>query len=54
MVDGKASHSVSHMGFPKIGRYFFRGPNNKDPIILGSILGVPHFGKLPHILGFRV
>ena len=27
--------------------YYFGGPNNKDYSILGSILGSPHFGKLP-------
>ena len=27
--------------------YHFRGPNNKDYRILGSILGSPYFGKLP-------
>ena len=29
------------------GLYHFRGPCNKDYSILGSILGSPHFGKLP-------
>ena len=28
--------------------YHFGGPNNKDYSILGSILGSPHFGKLPY------
>ena len=27
--------------------YHFRGPNNKDYSILGSMLGSPYFGKLP-------
>ena len=34
-------------GFPKIGVPFW-GPHNKDYNILGSILGSPHFGKLPN------
>ena len=29
------------------------GPYNKDCCILGSILGSPDFGKLPHTLGKR-
>ena len=33
-------------GFPKI-RGTFLGPN-KDYSMLGSILGSPYFGKLPH------
>ena len=37
-----------HGGFPKLGVPFL-GPHNKDYSILGSILGSPHFGKLPHI-----
>ena len=28
--------------------YLFGGPYNKDYSILGSILGSPHFGKLPY------
>ena len=28
--------------------YPFKGPNNKDCSILGSILGSPYFGKLPY------
>ena len=36
-------------GFPKLG-VLFGGPNNKDYSILGSILGSPHFGKLPNTL----
>ena len=28
--------------------YLFRGPYSKDYIIFGSILGSPHFGKLPY------
>ena len=36
-----------HGGFPKLG-YHFGGPHNKDHSILGSILGSPYFGKLPH------
>ena len=34
-------------GFPKLG-VPFRGSNNKDYNILGSILGSPYFGKLPN------
>ena len=34
---------------PKKG-YLFRGPNNKDYSILGSILGSPYLGKLPYTL----
>ena len=36
------------MGFPNKG-YLFGGPYNKDCSILGSILGSPHFGKLPYM-----
>ena len=35
-------------GFPKIRGYPFGGPHKKDHNILGSILGSPFFGKLPH------
>ena len=35
-------------GFPKIRGYFFGGPHNKCYSILGSILGSPYLGKLPH------
>ena len=45
------------MGVSQIRGTLFRGPYNKDYIILGSILGSPYFGKLPHDfqgLGFRV
>ena len=35
-------------GFPNNLKYHFGGPNNKDYSILGSILGSPNFGKLPH------
>ena len=37
-------------GFPKLGvpGTFFWGPHNKDYSILGSILGFPHFGKVPY------
>ena len=34
-------------GFRKLGVLFFGGPTNRDYSILGSILGSPHFGKLP-------
>ena len=34
-------------GFPKNYGYLFGGPIKKDYSILGSILGSPHFGKLP-------
>ena len=30
--------------------YHFGGPYNKDCSILGSILGSPHFGKLPNMV----
>ena len=40
-------------GFPKIMGtflgYLFGGPNNKDYSIFVSILGSPHFGKLPYM-----
>ena len=29
--------------------YHFGGPHNKDYSILGSILGLPYFGKLPGV-----
>ena len=35
--------------FPKIRGTLFGGPHNKDYSILGSILGSPNFGKLPHV-----
>ena len=35
-------------GFPKIRGTFSRGHYNKDPSILGSILGSPYSGKLPY------
>ena len=57
------------MGVSQHSGYHFRGPNNKDCTILGSILGSPYFGKLSYwdngkmeiilgsgfrVLGFRV
>ena len=36
------------IGFSQNWRYPLGGPHNKDYSILGSILGSPHFGKLPH------
>ena len=36
-------------GFPKLGGSLIGGPYNKDYSILGSILGSPHFGKLPYV-----
>ena len=38
------------MGVSQNWGYHFRGPNNKDYNILGSILGSPYFGKLPYPL----
>ena len=35
-------------GFPKNEGYHFGGPKNKDYSILGSLLGSPYSGKLPH------
>ena len=32
---------------PENSGYHFWGPHNKDYSISGSILGSPHFGKLP-------
>ena len=37
------------MGVSQNQGYHFRGPHNKDYSILGSILGLPYFGKLPYI-----
>ena len=34
--------------------YLFGGPHSKDYGILGSILGSPYFGKLPHVSGLKV
>ena len=39
--------------FPKIRGTLFGGPHNKDYRILVSILGSPHFGKLPYRLRRR-
>ena len=36
-------------GFPKLG-YLIGDPHNKEYSILGSILGSPHFGKLPNMI----
>ena len=36
------------MGVSQNYGYHLRGPHNKDYSILGSILGSPFFGKLPH------
>ena len=35
------------LGF-RVSGYRFGGPNNKDYSIVGSILGSPHFWKLPY------
>ena len=37
-----------NMGISQNYGYHFGGPHNKDYSILGSILGSPYFGKLPH------
>ena len=37
------------MGVSQNWGYHFRGPNNQDYSVLGSILGSPYFGKLPYI-----
>ena len=37
-----------HGGFPKIRGTFSGGPHIQDSSILGSILGSPYLGKLPH------
>ena len=40
---------LHRQGLSKIrGTFFGGGPQNKDHGILGSILGFPSFGKLPH------
>ena len=45
-----ANDDMRYMGgFLKLG-VPFAGPYNKDYSILGSILGSPYFGKLPHEL----
>ena len=46
--------SGSYMGVSQgLGfRYLFGGPYNKDYSILGSILGSPSFGKLPHTIAY--
>ena len=38
------------MGLSQNYGYLFGGPHNEDYSILGSILGSPYFGKLPHLL----
>ena len=44
----KLLKGLGHMwGFPKIRGTSYGGPDNKDYSILGSILGSPHFGKVP-------
>ena len=40
---------LTNGGFPKL-EVPFGGPYNKDYSILGSILGSPHFGKVPNII----
>ena len=39
--------SIEYGGFPKLGVPFW-GSQDKEYSILGSILGSPHFGKLPY------
>ena len=39
--------SWRQVGVSQITGTFLGGPHNKDYSILGSILGSPHFGKLP-------
>ena len=41
---------VPKWGFPKIRDTFLDGSYSKDYRILASILGSPHFGKLPNIM----
>ena len=50
MAQSSAAFSTpeTHGGFPKLGVPFWRSLFNKDYSILGSILGYPNFGKLPH------
>ena len=40
--------TIHKWGFPKIRGTFFGVPHNKDYSILGSILGLPYFGKQPN------
>ena len=40
--------TTTHMGVSQNQGYYFGGSYNKDSSILGSILGSPHFGKLPY------
>ena len=49
----RRSAPLETWGFPKIKGTLFGGPHNKDYSILGSILGSPYFGKLPHGVGLR-
>ena len=42
-----------HGGFPNIRGTILGGPDDKVIRILGSILGPPYFGKLPHLHMYR-
>ena len=48
VLKARQKYLMNSWGFPRLG-VPFRGPNNKDYSILGSILGSPHFGKLPDL-----
>ena len=42
-----------YLGVSQDQGYLCGGPHNKDNSIVGpSILGPPHFGKVPHVQGF--
>ena len=47
-IIGIITRDYTYMGVSQNQGYHFRGPNNKDYSILGSILGSPYFGKLPY------
>ena len=42
-----ASQNKIYVGVSQNYGYLFRGLHNKDYSILGSILGLPYYGKLP-------
>ena len=45
LIIGMPWHTHVNAGFPKL---FLGDPHNKDDSALGSIVGSPYSGKLPH------
>ena len=51
-LDCRQRPLLNNMGISQNYGYLLGGPHNKDYSMLGSTLGSPCFGKLPHTLAW--